>query len=238
MKIEIHAICHQEAKIIPYFMRHYSEYGPVFLYEGHSTDGSREIATRLGATVIDFDTKNEVRDDLFIDIKNNCWKKSVADWVIICDMDEFVYHPYMTEFLKSVNETVIIPAYFEMMTDKYPTTSGQIYDEVLMGFPIRHKISLFKPKEITDINYGAGCHEALPEGKVKVLRNSGVLCMHMRHLSIDHVVNRNAYLAGRRSQINKDMQWGYHVNFPREEIQKYFDENRKNLVKVMDLVKL
>jgi hypothetical protein len=169
-------------------------------------------------------------------VKNNCWKKSEADWVIIVDIDEFVYHPNMLLFLQDVKETIIIPAFFEMMHDKFPATSGQIYEEVQMGFPIRNKVCMFRPKEIIDMNYEVGMHDAFPEGNIRIMKNSGVVCMHMRHLGIDHVVNRNTYLAGRQSEINKNMQWGYHVNFPREEIERYFELNRLKLVNIIELL--
>lgn len=237
--IEIHALCHQEAKIIPFFMRHYTQYGQVILYEGHSTDGSRDLARSLGATVIDFDTDNQVRDDLFTELKNTCWKGSTADWVMVVDMDEFIYHPDMIQFLKTINESVIVPAYFEMLHDEFPKVepSQQLYDVVQMGFPIKPKISVFKPRKIKNTNYGAGMHDALPEGDVSILKNSGVMCFHMRHLGIDNVARRNAYLWGRQSQQNLDNRWGWHVSIPKEEIQKYFDDHRRDCVNVMGLVK-
>src|SRR5574343_241361 len=166
MNVEIYALCHQEAKIIPYFMRHYNQYGKVFLYEGHSTDGSRELAESMGATVINLDTNNEVRDDIFSSVKNNCWKDSKADWVIVCDMDEFIWHPNFIAYLETVPETIVAPRTFEMMAPQFPTTVGQIYDEVKYGFEIRTKFFLFRPQALKEISYGAGCHDALPQGSV------------------------------------------------------------------------
>ena len=233
MNIEIYSLCHQEAKIIPYYMRHYNQYGKVFLFEGHSTDGSAQLAESLGATIIPFLTDNQVRDDMFMDIKNNCWKESVADWVIICDMDEFIYHPDLINYLGTIEETIIEPATFEMLSDIFPTTGGQIYDEVKFGFQIKSKFFMFRPTQLREISYGAGCHVAQPEGNVYINRNSEIKCMHFRHLSIDHVVERNAYLYSRLSEINKKMGWGWHIGLPRERVEAYFNENRANLKKVI-----
>jgi glycosyltransferase involved in cell wall biosynthesis len=233
MNVEIYAPCHQEAKIIPYFMRHYNQYGKVFLYEGHSTDGSRELAESLGATVINLDTNNEVRDDILMDIRNNCWKASKADWVIVCDMDEFVYHPNFIAYLKTVKETIVCPRTFEMFSNKFPTTTGQIYDEVQHGFEIRPKFFLFQPTKLKEMSYSAGSHEALPQGEVYINYTTEIFCLHMRHLSIDHIVNRNAYLNSRRSEINKQMNWGWHVSLPRSAVEEYFAVNRINLLKVV-----
>lgn len=233
MNIEIYTLCHQEAKIIPYYMRHYSQYGTSFLFEGHSTDGSEELAKSLGAIIIPLYTNDKVRDDIFIDVKNNCWKKSKADWVVVCDMDEFVYHPDFVAYLETVKETIIIPRTFEMISDVYPTTKGQIYEEIQYGFEIFGKMFLFRPQELKEIGYGAGCHTAQPEGNVSINRNTEIICMHMRHLSIDHIVKRNAYLASRLSEENKRMGWGWHLTMPRETVEAYFNENRQRLIKVI-----
>jgi hypothetical protein len=236
MNIEIYALCHQEAPMIPYFMRHYKQYGQVFLFEGHSTDGSAALARSLGAIVIPIDTGNEIRDDIFTDIKNNCWKDSRADWVIICDTDEFVYHPILTEYLKTLNDTVIAPESYEMFSDTFPITSGQIYSEVNMGFRYdagtNCKLCLFRPQALTDINYEPGSHKAHPVGNVRINYNSGVVSMHMRHLSVEYVVNRNLYYRQRRSSINKTHGWGFHVEATRAEVQEWFDIHKPNLVKV------
>lgn len=236
MNIEIYALCHQEAPMIPYFMRHYKQYGQVFLFEGHSTDGSATLARSLGAIVISIDTGNEIRDDLFTDIKNNCWKDSWADWVIICDTDEFIYHSHFVEYLKTLQDTVIAPVSYEMFSDQFPTMQGQIYDEINMG--IRHpigsncKMCLFRPREVKNINYEPGSHQAYPEGNIKINLNSEIISMHMRHLSVEYVVQRNLYYRQRRSSINKRNGWGFHVEATRAEVQQWFDVHKPNLVKV------
>jgi hypothetical protein len=233
MNVEIYALCHQEAKIIPYFMRHYSQYGQVHLFESHSTDGSRELAESLGAVIIPVDTGNEVRDDIFTNIKNNCWKQSKADWVIICDMDEFVYHPNFIEYLETVPETIIEPRTFEMIIDVYPTAEGQIYEEVQYGFETTTKMFLFRPQSLKEIAYTAGAHTAQPEGTVYINRTSEIVCMHMRHLSLNHIVQRNAYLSHRMSEVNKKNGWGWHTGMSEKAVSEFFNSNRKNLIKVV-----
>jgi hypothetical protein len=234
MNVEVYTLCHQEAKIIPYFMRHYSQFASgITLFEGHSTDGSSDLARSLGAKVINFDTNNEVRDDLFMDVKNNCWKKSKADWVIICDMDEFIYHINILEYLSKIRDTIILPRAFEMFSDIFPSVDGQIYDEVKYGFEIRSKMCLFKPTRLLEISYGAGCHDAQPQGLVKINTTNEIKLLHMRHLSIEHIVNRNAYLASRMSEINKKMGWGWHVTIHPDKVKEYFDDNRSKLIKVI-----
>ena len=232
MDIEIYTLCHQEAPMVPYFMRHYSQYGQVFMFESHSTDRSRQIAEKMGAIIVDLPTGNEVRDDIFTAMKNNCWRESRADWVIVCDMDEFVYHPDMLEYLERLRCTVIAPKTYEMFSDTFPTTKGQIYEEVCYGSPIGSKYFMFKPTEITEMNFEVGSHSASPKGNVIINDSPEIICMHMRHLNIDYVVRRNAYFKSRRSQINKRNGWGTHVEANRDEIQRWYDVHKQTLIKL------
>jgi len=233
MNIEIYALCHQEADIIPYFMRHYKQYGQVFLMEGHSTDGSAELARLRGAIIVPVDTNDEVRDDIFTDIKNNCWKDSKADWVIVCDMDEFVYHPDMINYLSTIKDTIVIPRQFEMITDIYPTTDKQIYDEVRYGFEMPSKMFLFQPQKLKNISYGVGAHSAQPEGEVYINKSSEIICMHMKFLSVNKVIERNRYLTSRFSDINRKNGWGWHTSLPPAAIVDTFNDNKNKLIKVL-----
>jgi len=237
MNIEIYALAHQEEKMIGYFMRHYSQYGIVHLFEGHSTDRTVEIAKSMGAVIIPFNTNNEIREDLFTDMKNNCWKQSKADWVIIVDIDEFVYHPNFKEYLSTLDDTVIVPQSYDMFSDDFPTTTGQIYEDVTMGVKYNYKTNckscIFKPQQITDINYKPGAHIADPQGNIKTNYDSEIIYMHMHNLGIDHVVTKNAYYSKRRSLINKKMGWGYHVDASANDVVKIFDTWKPSLIKVL-----
>ena len=237
MIIEIYALSHQDAQMLPYFMRHYSQYGQVHLYEGHSTDGSAELARSLGANIVPYDTGNEVRDDLFINMKNFCWTNSQADWVFIVDIDEYIYHPNLVEYLRTLDDTIIASQNYIMFSDVFPTTEGQIYDEVQMGakcvFPSTSKMSMIKPRQVTNIYYEPGAHIAHPEGNVKINYTSEIIQLHMKWLSVDYVVKKNTYLRSRMSEVNKRYGWGYHTDDGYKEVKAYFDEMRPQLIKVI-----
>lgn len=233
MNIEIYAPCHQEARILPYFMRHYNQYGQVFLFEGDSTDDSRKIAQDLGAIVLDLDTGGQTRDDILMDLRNNCWKQSKADWVMVVDCDEFIYHPNFVEYLSTIPETIVLPRTFEMIADVFPTTQGQIYEEVQYGFETTSKMYLFKPGKVKNMAFGAGSHSAQPEGEVYINRTSEIIAMHMRHLSVERVLRRNAHYATRMSEVNKKNGWGWHVTMPEDDVRRYFNENRQRVIKVV-----
>jgi glycosyltransferase involved in cell wall biosynthesis len=99
---------------MPYFMRHYSQFANVILLESCSTDRTIEIASSFGATIWKYDVPDEINDEWITKLKNNCWKDSRADWVMIVDADEFIYHPNITEILRKTDAMIIRPKFWNM----------------------------------------------------------------------------------------------------------------------------
>jgi glycosyltransferase involved in cell wall biosynthesis len=99
-----------------------------------STDNSVNIINEYGANVIQFDTNGKFQESVLIHIRNNCWKNSDADWVIVCDADELIYHEDIINYLSNTNATHITTEGYEMMTESLPTTEGQIYEEIKNGY--------------------------------------------------------------------------------------------------------
>jgi glycosyltransferase involved in cell wall biosynthesis len=237
MNIETYVLAHQEEPMIGYFMRHYSQFSQVILMEGHSTDNTVSIAKHFGAKHMPVDSNNEINDDIWTKLKNNCWKGSKADWVIICDVDEFMLHPLgvleLLDYLQFTRYNIFLPRLFNMFTDNFPTTNGQIYDEVKYGREGGAKMNIFKPNEIKEINYTVGCHHARPEGDVRLDINSPLMTLHMSHLSVDYTVRRRKYMFNRLSEVNKKMGWGYHLAAPEEEVRDYMQKEMTALIKVI-----
>ena len=63
---------------------------------------------------------------------DNIWKRSrkKADWVIICSMDEHLYHPDLLGYLKQCQEagiTAILPAEgYQMVSDSFPDSDERL----------------------------------------------------------------------------------------------------------------
>jgi hypothetical protein len=238
MKIEAYAICYNEEALLPYYLRHYSQFcDQITIFDNYSTDRSEEICrANPKVRVIKYDTGNQIRDDIYLQIKNNCWKYSDADWVIVGDIDELVYHADIIKALKDVTlseATIITPQMFNMYSEKFPTTEGQIYEEVTLGVPCGSKTNVFRPREITDINYDPGCHVAKPEGNVIFYHVVGMKTFHMRYLSKQWVIDRNEQSRKRLSELNKQLGWGVHYHATAEEISEQFDQEYKQAIKVI-----
>jgi glycosyltransferase involved in cell wall biosynthesis len=237
MKIETYILAHQEEKIIGYTMKHYTQFSDVILMEGHSTDRTVEIAQHYGAKIMKVDTNNQVNDEVYLQLKNNVWKESKADWVIIADCDEFVYLPNLKVYLENTLAQVIMPRLFNMMSETFPTTKGQIYEEIQYGREGGAKINLFNPSFVKEINYAIGCHHADPIDKFgyKIAPDvqSPILTFHMRHLSRQYTMDKNKYLYSRLSDINKLHNWGYHLAATNEEYNRWFNNEMTALIKVI-----
>ena len=123
-----------------------------------------------------------------------------------------------------------------MYYDKFPSTVGQIYDEVKLGveqFSPKAKMNIFRPNMVKDMNYFPGCHEAFPTGRISILEDSFIKTLHFRNLGIDFVIERNMRARKRNSQQNKEKGWGVHVEWSEDEWRRIFEEGMQNAIEVI-----
>jgi glycosyltransferase involved in cell wall biosynthesis len=233
MKIEVFMVSHNEEFMIPYVMRHYSRFAEVTILENNSTDRTVEIARSLGAKVIELDIPDNKDNKTIIDIKNECWKDSKADWVIVVDTDEFIYHPNIRNELLKTNATILRTTWYEMFSDHLPTKDGQIYEELALGQKhINSKLAIFRPDQINEMNWGVGCHDARPEGNV-IIENSELKTLHYRHLSLEYLLERNRRDSARLSAFNRKMGWSTQYDVPEDIVTEKFNTHLKNSKKVI-----
>lgn len=250
MKIDVFTTCYNEEIILPYFIKHYKQFARnIIVFDNMSDDNSFNIMKNSDVTIIQFDTKNQFEEAALINLRNNCWKQSDADWVIIVDMDEFVYHPNIVEILKKSEATLIHPKAYEMMSETIPTTSGQIYDEINMGYSTDEFTSLnvyphwksnyskgcvFKPSDIAEINFGPGSHECSPVGNVKVDKNTGLKLLHYKYINRDVLIKKYEHYKIRQSQNMIKNGWGNYQSWDAVEINKQYDSWLPICKKVID----
>jgi len=246
MLVEVHTLCHQEAKLIPFVMRHYRDWATVYAYidtnpmsNGYPTDGSVELLQKWGANCINLNTAGEANDGIFVHMKNNCWKGSKADWVIVTDFDELVYAKDILKKLEGKFYTTLIrPPLFNMYSDSFPNDDSvsHLTDLVKEGTRGPAKYNTFKPNEIKEMNFEVGCHGARPTGNVVVEDEHGtdVMTLHYRNFGKEYVFNRNDYTAKRLSALNKRMGWGLACTLSHDIIGKYLDEQRESKFKILE----
>jgi len=240
MKIDVFAICYNEEIILPYFLRHYKQFANnITIYDNMSTDNSVKIMNENGVNVIPFDTNNMFEESVLINIRNTCWKNSDADWVIVCDTDELIYHPNLIETLETIDATHIVTEGHEMMSEILPTTDGQIYDELSRGFSKvdYSKPCLFKPSEIKEIDFGPGSHTATPNGNVISVNNSGIKLLHYKYLNREVLINKYSHYAIRQSPEMKSNGWGNYQQWTADVLNKQFDEWLVNCSEIINTLR-
>ncbi len=240
MRVEVYAIAHNEEFIMPYFIRHYKQFcDEIIILENNSTDNTVKVAKELGATVIELDIPDNKDNQTLADIKNHCWKKSIADWVIVIDIDEFIYSFDVRESLKGSQHPIIRTTWCEMYSDTIPSGNGQIYDEVNKGLirsPYGSKLAIFKPDQIESMNWGVGCHNANPIAKAGYYVSyfySSFKTLHFRHLSLEYVLMRNRTTSVRLSNRNRKMGWSVQYDRSRDHVEKHFTKALNESVKII-----
>jgi hypothetical protein len=219
MKIGVVTICRNEEIIMPFFLRHYCFADQVHIFDAGSTDKCLEIARRDSRAVLhNLDSCGEFRDDLNMTVKNEFYKGLDVDWVVIVDMDEFLYYPNIMGLLdKYVATGVTLPKTkaYQMVGSEVPKDDGSTpltriqkmgcnpaertpaHDE--SAICKRYLDSNFSKNaifrsQLVDIRYGIGAHYCAPVGIVKESENADILLLHYAFLSRQYFIDKhNSY---------------------------------------------
>jgi len=196
--IDVYAVMRDEIKIVPYFLRHYETYADrIFVFDDHSRDGTRELLEAHPLVTL-LPMKHHGADDGYY--VRDLWpqykqiSRGKADWVIQVDADEFVYAENIRDVLLDYTQRGIKKCRitgFAMYSDVFPTTPGQIYEEVTKGWYDRwqKKTILFNPE--IDIRFTPGRHQAYHNSKVKTYRPEEIRILHFRFLSLQYSIDRD-----------------------------------------------
>jgi hypothetical protein len=234
--IELFTICYNEEKILPFFLDHYSFCKKINIYDNNSTDNSVNIArncTFANVNVINYDTNNTLDDSVYLQIKNNVWKNSDCDYVIVVDMDEFLYHPNFEQFINDTQQPVYKPYGYNMVSESFPI-SGKFISQIKTGVPDinYNKQVLFSPNTISEINYTLGCHHADPLDKnghsVTALQYNELKLLHYKNISIDYKLEKHKLYSSRFSEYNKQTGAGIHYTDSRESQIDVFNQMLKH----------
>lgn len=215
--IEVFALCYNEEHILQAFIDHYKNNfnATITFYDNESTDNSLSIIKENGCNYISYDSGGTMDEKWLLEIKNNCWKNSKADFVIVCDTDEFLEIPTDIEGC-----TIIKTRGFDMIgdCDSRLGVFNEIYSKRIM----------FSPKHIEEINYWAGCHYCSPVGNI-VENEVHALMLHRKYISEEHIMKRHQHYSSRNSQYNR--QNGYCLQYDRNNeniIYNMFQDLRQN----------
>ena len=227
-RIHYYAPAWNEELMLPFLFRHYAPWVERFvIYDSDSTDGSVELLRRTPN--VEIRRVEWTQPDSMIatlqELHNNCWKESrgTADWVIVADIDEFLYHPDLLGYLRRCRKrgvTCIPSLGYEMVSDRFPGPDEALVRTIRRGLPHRamSKLRLFDPNAVEETNFGPGGHVAAPTGRIVYPKRDKLLLLHYKSLGVDYLARRNAMMETTRRTRDIAKNWSHHYRTPVEEL--------------------
>ncbi len=267
MRIVGICVCYNEERLLPFFLDYYTSFcDELVIFDGNSTDNSINIIrSYIGTTncnielrinhsvgTIDYFDYGHLMDywngnwNLSLDyIRSYAWKnlfsKADNDWILVVDVDEFLYHPLgirnKLSRLKEQNVTLPVIQGFDMISDTYPNydKSKFLPDIVKSGWwtVVQNKQLIFDAQNISDINYNVGCHSHRAEGLITIDTNTPFIDqiknLHYKYLGYDNFIERERRKYHNVSVYNKNrgLSWHYekHMNMTIEDFNHLKTQN-------------
>lgn len=219
MKIHLHASCWNEKAMLPYFFRHYDPFvSRYFFYDNESDDGSYDLLKSHPRVTV---SKLELTGDSFVEAAferlNSLWwpSRGEADWVAVCNVDEFFWHHDLIDYLSACRRdgiTFLQSTGYQMVSDEFPEPNDNLSETIRFGAPFRNldKPAFFNPDAITDSGFTVARHSCDPKGQVVRPEKDEILLLHYKHLSVEYVVARHAALNERRRSKDVEKRYGHH----------------------------
>ena len=246
--VHYYAVCWNEEKILPFMFDYYDKFVDHYtIYDNYSNDNSISLIKQHSNTkIILFGNANEFNDKDNKNIKNNCWKHSrgKADFVVVCDIDEFLYHPEINKLLNQLyTENISFPTTkgYEMYSDTFPVHNRRYLLTDLIQKGVRSewldKHILFNPHKIVETNFAPGAHQANPTGIVKYdLPATELKVLHYKNIGLDYLESRYRQLGERLSSFNREKGLGLHYLSKQEEIEEQFTTGLQSAENVVNKI--
>lgn len=228
--------------MLPFFFRHYEPLVERFhVFDDGSTDRSRALlAARPDVELGTFSRTGDSFVLAALRFYREAWKASRgdADWVIVCNVDEHLYHPDLLGYLRRSREagvTAIRAEGYEMVADRLPDHDGRLCDVVRTGvrWERMDKVGLFSPDAIEEIGYGAGRHRADPSGCVVYPDVAEVKLLHFKHLGAEYLVRRQLELRTRLLEGDVRNRYGNQYLRDPDVMRQNVDDLRRNAIRVI-----
>lgn len=215
MVVEAYIIAWNESETIHLTIKHYQQFCQrIIIYDNFSTDNTREICEALGCEVKPFGIAGVLDDREYTKLKNNCWKGSKADWVIVVDADEILWADNILDQLNKLRKLkfgMISTQGWQVVSQYVPRES---WLEITNGFIDENysKFVIFDPKAVKEMNYVHGCHIAKPVNSLCTTNNNpGFILLHYRNVGgYQRLIDRHKLYRERMSDWNIKWKAGSH----------------------------
>jgi len=172
-------------------------------------------------------------------LQDEFWQESrgFAEWVIVTDIDEHLYHPHIEDYLvkSKENGVTIIPALgYQMLSEEFPPQDCLLSTTLTRGAPffLMNKLNIFSPDEIEATNFTLGRHAAAPRGNVVPPARDELLLLHYKYLGFERTFRRHALYYTRQRTKDLAKGWGVHYSWSREKLQKEWNDYSAALVDI------
>ena len=242
MEIDLYTICWNDAHMLPFFFRHYDRFvSRYFFFDDGSGDGSLEwLRARPNVEVQPFVRSDPasfcVSEQL---LSNQCWKRSrgSADWVIITDVDEHLFHDDLAGLLRryiGLGITFVPAPGFQMVSNEFPDPEEMLCYNRTSGalWSMYSKVSLFNPNAISEMNYSIGRHRATPTGRAAAPAKDELKLLHYKYLSFDWAYARHQQLRQGLGPNDIENAWAYQYSYSEAEFRAAWRLFAENLIDV------
>jgi hypothetical protein len=207
MRVHLYSICWNDAAMLGYFFRHYDRFVERYVLYDDGSDADT-------LSILHAHPRTEVRPmprlagNSYMEsarlLRNVMWKESrgAADWVIVTDVDEHLYHPdlaFYLEWCRAKGVTAIPGLGFQMIGRHFPAPDALLCRDCTRGAPSHEmcKLALFDPNRIDGIDYDFGRHTAKPTGTLRYPPRDELLNLHYKYIDVEYVLKRDADLLAR-----------------------------------------
>ena len=242
LTIHLYAISWNEAPVIGYFLRHYETFvDRLVVFDDGSTDGTLEILH--GHPKVELRRFERNRQDSLVlsmlDVYNESWKESRgrANWVIVTNVDEHLYHPSLPDYLCRCGRkgVTVIPALgYQMISESFPEPAARLCTTVTTGAPSGDfsKLQIFNPDAVREINYTVGRHKAWPQGHVGWPDRDEVLNLHYKFLGREYLERRHSDLGSGLGATDLEQGWGSHWLKKRPQLEEEWEDYARRAVDI------
>ena len=234
MRIDLYSITWNERRMLPFFLDYYGPWVErLVIFDDQSDDGTAEtLARHPKVDLRPFPPKGSSFVLAALEIWQHAWKESRtrADWVIVTNIDEFIYHPDgMPGYLERCTEqgvTMLHPRGFEMVGERLPDPGESLVETVRKGVAMfgHDKRQVFNPDAVIEMHYGPGRHECSPTGRVVEPHTVEASLLHYKYVDTHaYLLRRQRLLARRMLEGDRRSGFGAQYHLSPEQILRSFE---------------
>jgi hypothetical protein len=233
MRIDLYSISWNERRMLPFFLDYYGPWVERFvIFDDQSDDGTAEtLARHPKVDLRPFPPKGSSFVLAALEIWQHAWKESRtrADWVIVTNVDEFIYHPDgMRGYLERCSVqgvTMVHPRGFEMVSERFPDPGQSLVETVRKGVAMfgQDKRQVFNPDAVIEMHYGPGRHECGPTGRVVEPSTVEASLLHYKYVNPAYLLRRQRSLGHRMLEGDRLSGFGVQYHLTPEKILRSFE---------------